>query len=538
MVSSWKRPSTLRGLVAAGRDAAGSGRASAIRIAGAAGPALSYDDLEALVQGLAKTITAFGLRRGDVVAIAIPNTLEYVVSFLGVNYGAGTAAPVNPKYKKSEYEFYFEDSNVKFLIVPEGVGNREAEAAANALKIPILFLSVVAQPTLRIDLFTIRNARRHMIEANASAASASPTPDDVALVLHTSGTTSKPKAVPLMHRNLLTSIGNIIPTYELSPQDKTYLVMPLFHVHGLMSGLLSTLSSGGEVVLPAAGRFSATPFWKDIAMHGCTWYTAVPTIHQILLSRASKEYPAKNPPKLRFIRSCSASLAPAILERVENTFGAVVLEAYAMTEASHQMTSNPLPKHGKRKPGTVGMGTGVEVVILDDNCNILPNGQIGEVCIRGGNVTKGYLNRPEANVEAFAGGWFHTGDQGQLDDEGYLTLTGRLKELINRGGEKISPIEIDSILLSHTKISEAVAFAVPDELYGQEVHAAVVLQPGAQITSDEILKFVGTKLAAMKVPKRLYISKEVPKTATGKIQRRIVAAHFLKNASHQPRAKM
>lgn len=324
----------------------------------------------------------------------------------------------------------------------------------------------------------------------------------MALFLHTSGTTSRPKGVPLTQANLAASLANIRGTYEFTPEDVSLLVMPLFHVHGLMAAFLAPLSAGATVVLPAEGRFAAGTFWKDAAAHGVTFYTAVPTIHQILVARAEHDYPADAPPPLRVIRSCSSSLAPATLAALEAKFKAPVLEAYAMTEASHQMTSNPLPKHGAHKPGSVGKAQGaVQVAILDASNAVLPAGEVGEVCIRGPNVTAGYRNNPAANEEAFAGGWFHTGDQGKLDEEGYLRLTGRIKELINRGGEKISPIEVDGALLSHPGVAEAVSFAAPDEKYGESVAAAVVLNAEGKKIDDvvaDIQRHVATKLSKFK----------------------------------------
>jgi acyl-CoA synthetase (AMP-forming)/AMP-acid ligase II len=324
-------------------------------------------------------------------------------------------------------------------------------------------------------------------------------------------------------------VQNIVKHYELEAKDKCYLVMPLFHVHGLMSAFLSTLAAGGVVIIPKGAKFSAQVFWGDVKTNGATWYTAVPTIHQILLARSAQEKDHEGV-SLRFIRSCSASLAAPVLERLEATFKAPVVEAYAMTEAAHQMTSNPLPKHGPRKPGTVGKGTNVEIAILADDGKMKAVGEVGEVCIQGKNVTPGYHNNPKANEEGFAFGWFHTGDQGFKDADGYVTLTGRLKELINRGGEKISPLEVDSVLLSSPAIAEAVAFAAPDEKYGEEVMAAVVLRSGQKVEAAEILAMAKTKLGDFKVPKRLFIADSLPKTATGKIQRRFVAEHFLKSA--------
>lgn len=273
------------------------------------------------------------------------------------------------------------------------------------------------------------------------------------------------------------------------------LVMPLFHVHGLLCGLLSTLYAGGSMIVPP--KFSASDFWQDFVKHGANWYTAVPTIHQILL-----KHPPPNPkPHIRFIRSCSSPLSPAVFHQLEKSLNAPVLEAYAMTEACHQMTSNPLPP-AKRKPGSVGIGQGVQVAILDDAGNVVGQGLEGEVCIRGENVTKGYLNNPTANATAFhKGGYFRTGDQGIMDEDGFVIITGRIKELINKGGEKISPIEIDNVLALHPSVSEAVSFAVPDELYGNDVGVAVVLKPGAKLSEDDLRNFVQEKLAKFKVPK-------------------------------------
>lgn len=328
--------------------------------------------------------------------------------------------------------------------------------------------------------------------------------------------------------------------------------MPLFHVHGLICGLLATLLSGGVAVIPQ--KFSASDFWSDFKDNECNWYTAgtkqkryknqkynpkskantkvfcsllVPTIHQILLRNPPSEVP-----NIRFIRSCSSSLAPSTFQALKQQFKAPVLEAYAMTEASHQMTSNPLPKYGEHKPGSVGLGQGVEVVILDDKG--IPVEE-GEVCIRGLNVTKGYLNNPKATAKAFTSdGYFRTGDRGKKDKDGYLLITGRIKELINRGGEKISPLELDAILLSHPSVSEAVSFGVPDEMYGQEVHAAVVLKSSSKpvaAVEKELQDYVQSKAAKFKVPKRIYIADNFPKTGTGKVQRNIMVDIFFKRTA-------
>jgi oxalate---CoA ligase len=285
--------------------------------------------------------------------------------------------------------------------------------------------------------------------------------------------------------------------------------MPLFHVHGLLAGLLAPLYSGGSIICPL--KFSASEFWEAFDDHKANWYTAVPTIHQILL----KNPPPSHKPNIRFIRSCSSPLSPKTFHELEKMFDAPVLEAYAMTEAAHQMTSNPLPP-GKRQPGSVGIGQGVEVAILDGEGNEVPQGSEAEICIRGENVTKGYLNNPEANKSSFTkGGFFRTGDQGKKDKDGYVIITGRIKELINKGGEKISPIELDNVVAQHQAVGEAVSFAIPDEMYGQEVALAVVLKDGQEVSEEALRSWIREKVAEFKVPKKIYFTGIMPKTATG-----------------------
>lgn len=473
---------------------------------------LSHQSLRHRITTYAQTLSKI-IPPNAVVAIAMPNSPHFIISFLAVTSMSAVAAPLNPVYTEEEFSFFLSDADVHTILIPSTLpSDAPICLAASALSLPISPFP----ESLLIESFP----------PPSSPPANPPTPETIAMFLHTSGTTSRPKGVPLSHANLSTSITNIANTYHLSPADRTVLVMPLFHVHGLMAATLTTLATGGCVIIPPGGKFSAKAFWPSVITGAATWYTAVPTMHQILLARADSEYPSPAPP-LRFIRSCSASLAPAVLERLEARFGAPVLEAYAMTEAAHQMTSNPLPELGPRKPGTVGLPQNVSVAILNDqNCEV-PKGVIGEVCIRGGNVTAGYKNNPAANEAAFAGGWFHTGDQGSLNSEGYLTLTGRIKELVNRGGEKISPLEVDAALLAHPDVKEAVSFSVPDEKYGEEVNAAVILVPTSNVDVDALIEFAKGKMAPFKVPKRMFICDDLPRTATGKIQRRIVAKHFL-----------
>mmetsp|Transcript_7146 Transcript_7146/g.21793 ORF Transcript_7146/g.21793 Transcript_7146/m.21793 type:complete len:518 (-) Transcript_7146:99-1652(-) len=485
---------------------------------------LSHSELQAAIAALKESLTAAGLRKGDVVSIVLSNSIEFVASFLATTAVGAVAAPLNATYTADEFKFYFEDANTKVVIVDRESKPENAAKAAAAIGRPVWQVSLSGKD---VKLTAPESLQQDDTESTSAVTCE---PDDVALFLHTSGTTSRPKGVPLTHKNLCISIRNISQTYMLSSDDTTMLVMPLFHVHGLMCALLSSLAAQGHVVIPAGGKFSASKFWNDVRRMNVTWYTAVPTIHQILLARSDTDFPSDDTPRpqLRFIRSCSSALAPATLEKLEATFKSKVLEAYAMTEAAHQMCSNPL--HGERRPGTVGKGTNVDVATLSSSNEVLPPGTVGEVCIKGENVTKGYLNNPEANEAAFAGGWFHTGDQGLLSEDGYLTLTGRIKELINRGGEKISPLEVDAALLAHPAVAEAVSFGAPDPKYGEEVNAAIVVKTGADAPAEnDLQKFCAARIASFKVPKRFFFDESLPRTATGKIQRRIVASHFLKS---------
>ena len=396
-----------------------------------AGIRVSYQQLGDQVIEMANALASLGITRTDRVASYLPNGLPAIVSFLAACV-AGVAAPLNPGYREDEVSFYLNDTEAKLLLVPPD-GAEAARKAAEGRGIPVHVVEMDDKGHVRIA------------GAPAGKTARLPTGDDLALVLHTSGSTGRPKRVPILHRNIVASTKNIVATYSLTPDDVSLCVMPLFHVHGLVASTLSTLLSGGTVAVPA--RFNALSFWRTVKDTGATWYSAVPTIHNLLLSRAGNEKVAAAE-GLRFIRSCSASLPAEMMEQMERIFGVPVLEAYGMSEASHQMSSNPQPP-AARKPGSVGPGTGVKIGIMDEAGNLLPAGTRGEVVIQGPNVVSGYENNPEANEKSYTNGWFRTGDQGFLDEDGYLTLTGRIKELINRGGEKIGPREIDEVLLAH-----------------------------------------------------------------------------------------
>jgi acyl-CoA synthetase (AMP-forming)/AMP-acid ligase II len=479
----------------------------AIAIAAPGRAPLTYRGLSEQIECTATTLNALGIGRNDRVAIVLPNGPEMAVAFLAVASGA-TSAPLNPGYGAKEFEFYLSDLKAKALMIQSGLDS-PARAVAQTHGIPIIELS--PELTSEAGVFTLTGEKRNSVDHGGLSGS-----DDVALVLHTSGTTSRPKMVPLTQANLCTSAHNIRLAFQLYHRDRCLNVMPLFHIHGLIGAVLSSLVSGASVVCTPG--FSASNFFQWLEEFRPTWYTAVPTMHQSILQRVASNKDVITRCPLRFIRSCSAALPPKVMSELESVFNAPAIESYGMTEASHQMTSNPLPPQ-QRKPGSVGLPAGPEVAIMDQAGKLLPPGETGEIVIRGENVTRGYLNNPSANESAFVDGWFRTGDQGCLDPDGYLFITGRIKEIINRGGEKIAPREIDEVLMEHPAIAQAVAFAVPHATLGEDVAVAVVLHKDASVTEKEIRGFAFTRMADHKVPSQVLIVNEIPKGPTGKLQR-------------------
>ena len=486
--------------------------AAATAIAASGRPSLDHGGLRALAERTLVTLNGLGIGRNDRVAIVLANGPEMATCFIAAACGV-TTAPLNPAYRTDEFEFYLSDLRAKALIV-EHDSVSPAIDVARRLGVRLLDL----HPRERAGDFELRPR-----DAAAAGAAASPpaqggmgVPEDISMLLHTSGTTSRPKIVPLSQANVCASAAHIRATLALTAADRELSIMPLFHIHGLIAGVLAPLAAGGTIFCTPG--FNALKFFGWMAEARPSWYTAVPTMHQAILGRAarSREVIAAHP--LRFLRSSSSSMPPQVIAELEDVFGAPLIEAYGMTEAAHQMASNPLPPR-PRKPGTVGLAAGPEVAIMDPAGSLLAAGATGEIVIRGPNVTAGYENNPSANGEAFSQGWFRTGDQGSIDADGYLSITGRLKEIINRGGEKISPREVDEVLMDHPAVAQVVTFAVPHDKLGEDVAACVVLRDGQQADERALRDFVATRLADFKVPRRIVFLAEIPKGATGKLQR-------------------
>jgi len=468
---------------------------------------LTYGALRSLSQEVRTSLRANGIGAKDRVAIVLPNGAAMASAFITIAQTA-TTAPLNPNYREDEFAFYLEDLTAKAIVLEAGYSGA-AEAAARRQGLAILRLQ---QDSTVAGKFSLTGEG-----AGDEGDDNVPDQDDIALILHTSGTTSRPKIVPLLQSNVTASARNIAVSLNLTSSDRCLNVMPLFHIHGLIAAVASSLSVGASIWCTSG--FNAMTFFASMAEAKPTWYTAVPTMHQAILSRAGRNEDTIKANPLRFLRSSSASLPAQVMEALRETFNAPVVEAYGMTEATHQMCCNPLER---QKPGSVGVAAGPEVRIAHETENHLIEG-IGEVVISGPNVTPGYESNPDANAKNFfeANGkrWFRTGDQGSFDKDGFLELTGRLKEIINRGGEKISPLEVDGVLMDFPAIAQVVTFALPHPKLGEEVAAAVVLREGQTATERDIRDFAATRMADFKVPRKVVILDEIPKGATGKMQR-------------------
>ncbi len=473
---------------------------------------LSYGQLHRHIGHVGRELRAMGIGAADRVVVMLPNGPDLAVAIVGVASHAACAV-VNTAHAADELERYFAELRPRALIVPAAA---DSPARRAALACGIAVIDLVPRPGSEAGLFTLSAA------LPARPSREPPGPGEIAVLLLTSGTTSRPKIVPLTHANICTSAYSSVAALALTEQDRCLNVLPLFHGHGLIATVLTSLAAGASVVCTPGIDVNA--FFAWLKSFAATWYSAVPTMHQAILARARQNPELLEGCRLRLVRSASAPLPPRVFAELERSFATIVIEFYGMTEtASAPIACNPLPPR-RRKPGSVGIPVGLDVAIMSDNGAILSGGETGEVVVRGSSVMPGYDGDTAATRAAFSRGWFKTGDRGFFDGDGYLFLSGRSREMINRGGENIAPREVDEALLEHPAIAEAVTFAVPHPTLGEDVAAAVVLRPEAQATPKGIRQFAGGRLAEFKVPRRLLIVKELPKGPTGKVQRVGLAA--------------
>ncbi|MBZ5525726.1 MAG: AMP-binding protein [Acidobacteriia bacterium] len=475
---------------------------------------LDYRSLVEQIETIVECLNCAGVGASDRVAVVIENGPEAAVCCLAVAESA-TCVPLNPACSAAEFELYFQESSPSALIVDSRTAN-PASAVARAMNIPVIKL-------VGGEISGLFHLECEELRPCSSPGLAQP--DNVAMLLFTTGTTSRPKMVPITHRSLCHSARTNAEILALKAEDRCLNVMPLFHIHGLAFAVLSSLYAGSSVVCTPG--FDASEFFRWLSAFRPTWYTAAPTMHHAILKQAGENTQAITNAFLRFIRSGASALPTSVMSELERVFSVPVIEAYAMTETG-LISINRLPP-GKRKAGSVGLPSGCEIAVVDDQGNRLPAGEIGNVAVRGAGVTRGYERNPEANQRAFVDGWFYTGDLGRLDSDGYLSLTGRTSETINRGGEKIAPGEIEEVLLQHPAVEQALAFAAPHFSLGEQVAACVVLRPHANAANSELMEFqlqefVANRLAMFKVPYRIKLLSEIPKGPTGKPQRQGLAA--------------
>lgn len=464
-------------------------------------------DLLEQVQQTGNALRALGITRHEVVALCLPSGPEMTVAFMGM-ISCAVCAPLSPASTESELKYYLAGLKAKAIIVPSGPSPAREVAQRLGIRIVLQVVPDLAGPAGR---FTFDGDW-----PGACSHSDDSKPDDIALMLYTSGTTARAKLVPLSHRNLMASARNVAAPLGLTEQDRCLNVMPLFHSHGLLGATWAAIASGGSLICPPA--FSAVDFFDLLTECKPTWYTAVPTVHQAILARAAHLGIDTFPSRLRLARSASASMPPSVMTAIERLLGVPLLESYGMTEAGLQIACNPVPPR-PRKPGSVGVPFGTEVAIMGEPGRMLETGQIGEIVLKGQSVFSGYADNPSATAEAFADGWLRTGDQGRFDQDGYLFITGRLKEIINRGGELVAPREIEEVLLTHPAVAEAIAFAMPDQRLGEEIGAAVVFRAGHSTTESDLRELVAAELSALKVPRKILALSSLPKTEVGKLDR-------------------
>ncbi|MEH6580277.1 MAG: AMP-binding protein [Amphritea sp.] len=472
------------------------------------GTQVNYAQLQQTAQQHSRYFKALGLNKGDTVSFMMENGQASLELFLATLYCGCVSSPLNPAAGQDQIEYVLDHSDTTVVFVSEKYQDQVAKAAATLDR------------TITLIETDVDQGPKWPLEPAADGDQVDVAADDDGLLMYTSGTTGRPKGVILTNRNLLAGGMNTARAHELTAQDRTLCVLPLCHINAQCVTLMAPLVSGSSLVLPHS--FSVSSFWDWVIKHDVTWFSVVPTIISYLMhheGELSGDALKAALDKVRFGRSASAALPPALHAGFEDKFGIPIVETMGLTETSAQILSNPMPPK-QNKYGSPGIAFGTEIKVVDEQGNTQPANEEGELMVRGDCVMRGYYKNPEATAEALeSDGWLHTGDLAKKDEDGFIFVTGRLKELIIKGGENIAPREIDDALYSHPSIIEAGAVGVDDEHYGQEVIACVVVKEDAVVTEQELRDFCCNKLGKVKTPKHIFFFEDLPKGPSGKVQR-------------------
>jgi long-chain acyl-CoA synthetase len=471
------------------------------------GRSFTYAEFQKAVNRTANLLAARGIGKGDVVSLLMPNSAEYIIAYFACWKLGAVAGPINSLLKAQEVSFVLTDSETRSLLVHTEFLTTIESIRANV-------------PTLRDVIIFDNEANdaqytRELGETTSSLATNDR--DTEAIIIYTSGTTGKPKGCLLTHGNLIANAKQISSWLGFTEKDRLLTIMPLFHMNAVSVTTMSVLYAGGSTVV--SPKFSASRFWQLISEYQITSFGSVATMLSMLLSTYPEGVPqGLETRQLRFAMCGSAPVPAEVMKRFEETFNCLVIEGYGLSESTCRSTFNPPDK--RRRPGSCGKPIGNEMRVVDDDDREVANGELGEIVLRGANILKGYYRNPEATARAFRNDWFHTGDVGYRDGEGFFYIVDRKSDMIIRGGENIYPREIDEVLYQHPAVAAAASIGVPDELYGEEVAAFVVLQEGREATEAEIIAFCGARLADYKCPKSVRIVAEIPKGPTGKLLKR------------------
>jgi long-chain acyl-CoA synthetase len=482
------------------------------------GRRFSFAEFDAAVNRAARLLSAQGIGRGDVVSLLMPNSAEYIIAYFACFKLGALAGPINSLLKPQEMAFVIGNSEAKALLV-----HSEFQSHITAIREQLPELRAV------IEFDDEAAATRDFVKAD-EVPRIEIKRDDEAIIIYTSGTTGKPKGCLLTHGNVIANARQITRWLGFGASDCLLTIMPLFHMNAVSVTTMTPLYAGASSVV--SPRFSASRFWQIVSDYGVTSFGSVATMLQMLLATYPDGVPENlKTEQLRFAMCGSAPVPAEVLKRFEETFDCLVIEGYGLSESTCRSTFNP--PNERRRPGSCGIPIGNEMKVFDDDDVEVADGELGEIVLRGENILKGYYKNAEATARAFRNDWFHTGDVGYRDAEGFFYIVDRKSDMIIRGGENIYPREIDEVLFQHEAIATAATIGVPDPLYGEEVVAFIVLREGVHVTEDELLNFCRERLADFKCPKSVRFVKDIPKGPTGKLLKRELAMQFAASTSKE-----